>query len=75
MQLTSDIVARRSEDRGRWGGCLQWLVKDLSSHHKKKSVLIKDAFVFQYLPPSLATPFLIFKSGLAAFIPGDAVWR
>lgn len=36
---------------------------------------MKNASVFWHLPPLLATPFLVVKSGLAPFLPDEAEWR
>lgn len=38
-------------------------------------VVMKNASVFWHLPPPLATPFLVSKSGLAPSLPDEAEWR
>ena len=40
-----------------------------------QSVVMKNSSLFWHLPPPLATPFLIFKSGLAPFLSDGAEWR
>lgn len=38
-------------------------------------VVMKNVLMFWHLPRPLATPYLIFKFGLAPFHPDEAEWR
>ena len=69
--LFTDIVTDRSEDRGHTGALIELVILKTAC----QPVVMKNAWVFWHLPLPLATPFLIFKSGLAPFLPDEAEWR